>query len=66
MNRLELIQTPNRRASRADRRQCADRRRHARLPGSGETVSTLRELLDLAHARIRGLERALEALKQAI
>lgn len=67
MNRLELIQTPNRRMDRPDRRQCADRRRHA-VPttATAETVATLRALLDEAHARIRGLERAVEAMKQAI
>ena len=66
MNRLEVIQTPNRRLGHADRRQCTDRRRHARLPAGDETVRTLRELLDQAHVRIRSLERTLETLKQAI
>ena len=67
MNRLELIQTPNRRMDRTDRRQCADRRRHAApTTVTAETVATLRALLDEAHARIRTLEQAVETLKQAI
>lgn len=67
MDRLELIQTPNRRMGRTDRRQCTDRRRHS-VPSTAtaETVATLRALLDEAHARIRTLEHAVEALKQAI
>jgi hypothetical protein len=67
MNTLELIQTHNRRTNRADRRQCSDRRRHP-MPDSRTigTMETLRALLDEAHERIRTLERAIEALKQAI
>ncbi len=67
MNRLELIETPNRRATRVDRRQCSDRRRYAALPTSTyHTTETLRELLDQAHARIRALERAVGTLTKAV
>lgn len=67
MNRLEVIQTPNRRMERPDRRQCTDRRRHAApTTATAETVAVLRALLDEAHSRIRTLERAVEELKQAI
>jgi hypothetical protein len=67
MNTLELIQTPNRRMDRLDRRQCVERRRHL-VPATNtvDTVETLRVLLDESHARIRALERAVETLKMAI
>jgi len=67
MNTLELIQTPNRRMDRLDRRRCVERRRHL-VPATKpvDTVETLRVLLDDSHARIRVLERAIETLKMAI
>ncbi len=67
MNRLELIRTANRRLNRVDRRQCTDRRGHTAtaIQGPG-TIAALRELLDAAHARIRALERDVEALKKVI
>jgi len=67
LNTLELIQTPNRRTDRLDRRKCVERRIHL-VPATNpvDTVETLRVLLDESHARIRVLERAVETLKMAI
>ena len=67
MKRLELVQTQNRRASNVDRRYCMDRRRCvAREANPVDSLETLRELLDDAHARIRMLQRAVEALRNSI
>jgi hypothetical protein len=67
MERFEVIQTPNRRMGRMDRRQCVNRRRY---PGpatnSADAIINLRAMLDEAHARIRMLERAVETLKKTI
>jgi hypothetical protein len=67
MNTLELIRTVNRRTNREDRRKCDDRRqRYTGNPDRDAMVRTLQELLREAHARIRTLENAVEALKKAI
>ena len=66
MKRLELVQTPNRRMSNVDRRYCMDRRRClAREANTIDSVETLRELLDDAHARIRMLQRAVDTLRKS-
>lgn len=67
MNRLELVQTQNRRTSNVDRRYCMDRRRCVGKEANPvDSVETMRELLDDAHARIRMLQRAVEALRNSI
>ena len=67
MSRLELIHTPNRRSGGQDRRHRADRRVHSMAPPViADTISTLRELLDKSHARIRTLERMVEDLTKAV
>lgn len=67
MIRLELIQTPNRRKHPRDRRECVDRRGQLDAgQQSAEAEVTLRELLRDAHARIRLLERTVEALRDAL
>lgn len=66
MNTFELIRTVDRRTNREDRRKCDDRRRRRGESERDPMVQTLQELLHEAHARIRSLENAVEALKKAI
>ena len=60
MSKFRIIKSADRRADRSDRRRPADRRSISGIATrKAMTMRMLRELLDEAHARIRGLERAL-------
>lgn len=67
MNKLDLIQTPNRRRDRKDRRGYGDRRLYSgREANIVDSIASLSELLQQAHDRIRTLERAVESLQKTI